>query len=198
MPFCISPIQIVIIPIFTTKNKERILKYVQEIKNKLKGYRCEIDKGEKRPGEKYYEWELKGVPFRLEIGEKEIKNKKVVLFTRDSEKKEILSIRNISKLKEHGRKFDERLRKKAEKFMNGKIINCKTKDQIKKAMKEGKIARVNWCSLDKKAMKCAEYIEKELNAEVKGTLANKKEKPTGKCVICDKPAREVVYIAKSY
>jgi len=198
MPFCISPIQIVIIPIFTTKNKERILKYVREIKSKLKSYRCEIDKGEKRPGEKYYEWELKGVPFRLEIGEKELKNKKVILFTRDSKKKENLSMGNLSKLKEYGRKFDERLRKKAEKLLNGKITNCKTKDQIKKVIKEGKIARISWCSLDKKAMKCAEYIEKEINAEVKGTLANKKEKPTGKCVICDKPAREVVYIAKSY
>ncbi|GAH32220.1 unnamed protein product [marine sediment metagenome] len=59
--------------------------------------------------------------------------------------------------------------------MNGKIINCRTKDQIKKAMKEGKIAKISWCSLDKKAMKCAEYIEKEINAEVKGILANKKE-----------------------
>ena len=198
MPFCISPIQIVIVPIFTTKNKDRILKYAKEIKSKLKNHRCEIDKSEKRPGEKYYEWELRGVPFRLEIGEKEIKNKKVILFTRDTKKKEALSIKNISKLKEYGRKFDERLRKKAENLLKKSIANCKTKDQIKKAIKEGKIARINWCALDKKAMKCAEYIEKEINAEVRGTLANKKEKPTGKCIICDKPAREVVYIAKSY
>jgi len=198
MPFCISPIQIVIIPIYTTKNKIKVMNYAREIKSKLKSYRCEIDKSEKRPGEKYYEWELKGVPFRLEIGEKEIKNKKVILFTRDLKKKENLSIRNISKLKEYGRKFDERLRKKAEKFLNGKIINCKTKDQIKKAIKEGKIAKISWCSLDKKAMKCAEYIEKEINAEVRGTLANKKEKPFGPCAICGKKAKLVVYIAKSY
>ncbi|GAI01296.1 unnamed protein product, partial [marine sediment metagenome] len=70
MPFCISPIQIVVVPIYTKKNKIKIMKYAREIKSKLKSYRCEIDKSEKRPGEKYYEWELKGVPFRLEIGEK--------------------------------------------------------------------------------------------------------------------------------
>ena len=198
LPFSISPIQIVIIPIFTTKNKDRILRYAKEIKGKLKNLRVEIDNTEKRPGEKYYEWELKGVPFRLEIGEKEIKNKKVILFIRDSKKKENLSLRNISKLKEYGRKFDERLRKKAESLLKKSIVNCKTKEQIKKIIKKEKIARINWCSLNKSGEKCAEYIEKEINAEVKGILANKKEKPTGKCAICDKPAREIVYIAKSY
>jgi prolyl-tRNA synthetase len=200
MPFCISPIQIVIVPIYTKKNKEKILKESENIKKKIESLKLkvEIDKSEKRPGEKYYEWELKGVPFRLEIGEKEIKNKKVILFTRDSKKKESLSMKNISKLKEFGRKFDERLRKKAEKLLNGKIINCKTKDQIKKVIKEGKIAKISWCSLDKKAMKCAEYIEKEINAEVRGTLANKKEKSFGPCAICGKKAKLVVYIAKSY
>jgi len=198
MPFCISPIQIVIVPIYTKKNKIKVINYAREIKSKLKSYRCEIDKSEKRPGEKYYEWELKGVPFRLEIGEKEIKNKKVILFIRDSKEKESLSMKDIPKLKEFGRKFDERLRKKAEKLLNEKIINCKTKDQIKKAIKEGKIAKISWCSLDKRGIKCAEYIEKEINAEVRGTIANKKEKPTGKCIICDKSSKEVVYVAKSY
>jgi prolyl-tRNA synthetase len=198
LPFSVSPVQIVIIPIFTTKNKDRILKYAEEIKGKLKNLRVEIDKSEKRPGEKYYEWELKGVPFRLEIGEKEIKNKKVILFIRDLKKKENLSIKNISKLKAYGKKLDERLRKKAENLLKKSITNCKTKEQIKKAIKEGKIARVNWCSLNKSGEKCAEYIEKEVNAEVRGILANKKEKSAGKCIICNKPAKEVVYIANSY
>jgi len=65
-------------------------------------------------------------------------------------------------------------------------------------MREGKIARVNFCSIEKEGMKCAEHIEKEINAEVRGVLANKKEKSTGNCIICNKPAREVVYVAKSY
>ena len=200
LPFSISPVQIVIVPIYTKKNKEKILKESENIKKKIESMKLkvEIDKSEKRPGEKYYEWELRGVPFRLEIGGKEIKNKEVILFIRDSKRKEKLSIRNISKLKEYGRKFDERLKKKAEKLLKKSIANCKTKDELKKAMKNNKIARINWCSTDKKGEKCAEYIEKELKAEVRGTLANKKEKPTGKCIICNKPAKEVVYIAKSY
>ena len=198
LPFQLSPIQVVIVPIYTKKNKAKIMKYSGEIKSKLKNYRVEIDEREYSPGWKFNEWELKGVPFRIEVGEREIKNKKVVLFTRNSKKKENLSIKSISKLKELGKKFDKELRKQAEKFLKSRIINCKTKEQVKKAMKDGKIARVNWCSLDKKGLKCAEHVEKEINAEVRGTLANKREKPTGKCVICNNPAKEVVYVAKSY
>jgi len=199
-PFCIAPIQVIIIPIFNIKNKNSIIKEATKLKEKLNflGIRTEIDASEKRPGEKYNHWELRGVPFRIEIGEKEFKGKKVTLVSRDTNKKENLSIKNFSKLKELGKKFDTRLKEKAEKLMKGKIVNSKTKQDIKKAIKDKKIARVNFCSIDKQGEKCAEYVEKEINAEIRGTLANKKEKPTGKCVICGKPAKEVVYIGKSY
>jgi len=199
-PFCIAPIQVIIIPIFNIKNKNSIIKQATKLKEKLNsiGIRTEIDASEKRPGEKYNHWELRGVPFRIEIGEKEFKGKKVTLVSRDTNKKENLSIKNFSKLKELGKKFDTRLKEKAEKFMKGRVINCKTKQDIKKIIKDKKIARVNFCSINKQGEKCAEYVEKEINAEVRGTLANKKEKPTGKCVICGKPAKEVVYIGRSY
>ncbi|MBA7634034.1 hypothetical protein ES703_41608 [subsurface metagenome] len=82
--------------------------------------------------------------------------------------------------------------------MKNKIINCKTKQEIKKTIKNKKIARVNFCSIDKKGEKCAEYVEKEIDSEIRGILANKKEKSMGKCIICGKPAKEVVYIGKTY
>tara|TARA_Y100000296_G_scaffold86080_1_gene124570 strand:- start:2938 stop:4392 length:1455 start_codon:yes stop_codon:yes gene_type:complete len=200
IPFCISPIQLIIIPVFNKKNKNKILKESKKIKEKLESLeiKTKIDASEKRPGEKYYEWELKGVPFRIEVGEKEIKNKKLTLFTRDIGKKQRISINYFSKIKKLGEEFDKRLKEKSDKFMKGKIINCKTKQEIKKAMENKKIVRINFCSIDKKGEKCAGYIEKELQAEVRGILANKKEKPIGKCLICNKQAKEVVYIGKSY
>ena len=199
-PFCIAPIQVIIIPIFNIKNKNKIIKQATKLKEKLNSIeiRTEIDASEKRPGEKYNHWELRGVPFRIEIGEKEFKTKKVTLVSRDTNKKENLSIKNFSKIKELGKEFDIRLKEKAEGFMKGKVVNCKTKEDIKKAIKNKKIARVNFCSIDKQGEKCAEIIEKEINAEVRGTLINKKERPTGKCIICGKPAKEVVYVGKSY
>jgi prolyl-tRNA synthetase len=201
MPFSISPIHVVIVPIFTKENKNKVIKEGEKIKDILKksGLCVELDiREEKRPGEKYYEWELKGVPFRIELGEKEIKNKKLVLFTRDSRKKEIILLSKISGIRKLGDEYDLRLIKKADEFMKGKIVECKTKNEIKKAIEGKKIARVNFCSVEKEGIKCAEVVEREINADIRGTLANKVEKPNGDCVICGKKAYEVVYIGRSY
>jgi len=200
LPFCISPIQIIIVPIYKAENKNKIIAECKKIATKLKelNLRVEIDSSEKRPGEKYYEWELKGVPLRLEIGQNELKSKKIILFTRDTRKKSIISLKDLKKLKSYGNDFDLRLKNNADNFMKGKIQTCKTKEEIKKAFKNKKIARVAFCSIDKSGIKCAEYIEKNIGAEVRGILANKKEKPKGNCIICNKKAKEVVYLGKSY
>ena len=201
IPYCISPVKVIIVPIYDAKNKSKVLKYCKEINSNLNELGIQNwlnDKEGYSPGWKFHESELKGIPFRLEIGEKEVKAKSETLFTRDIEKKEKLSIKSLSKIKDYGKAYDERLRKKAEKSMDNKIANCRTKDEIKKALNSGKIARVNFCSVDKGGEKCAEHIEKELGAEIRGTLANKNEKASGKCVICNTSAKEVVYIGRSY
>ena len=82
--------------------------------------------------------------------------------------------------------------------MKARIVNSKTKEEVKKVVKGGKVARVNFCSVEKPGEKCAEYVEKQLNAEVRGTWANKREKSSGKCINCNKTANEIVYIGKSY
>lgn len=200
IPFCISPIQVIIIPIFSKENKKNVLEKSEKIKQELENLslKVEIDSSEKRPGEKYFEWELKGVAFRLEIGEKEIRNKKLTLFTRDTGKKEFLNLKDLPKLKKLGEEFDKRLKGKADKFMKNKIVSCKTKQDLKKAIEDKKIARLDFCSVEKDGEKCAEHVEKETGAEIRGTLANKKETPSGKCIICGKKATEVVYVGKSY
>ena len=199
LPFSISPTQIMIVPIFTKENKSQILKYCESIQNELKCYRVEIDSRETySPGWKFHESELKGVPFRIEIGNNELQNKEITLFTRDTGKKEALALKNLSSFGKRGIEFDERLKSKAENFMKDKIADCKSKEDLAKAMQNGKIARVNFCSLESPGIKCAEEIEKEYGASVRGNLANKKEIPKGKCVICKRPAESVAYIGKSY
>lgn len=200
IPFSISPVQVIIVPIFNKDNKDTVIKESAKIKDTLEelGIRTEVDSSEKRPGEKYYEWELKGVPFRIEIGEKEIKEKKLTLFTRDLRKKDNLLIKDLKKIKELGEEFDERLKSKADKFLKQNVVSCKSKQELNKTIQEKKIARINFCSIDSDGEKCAEQIEKEMNAEVRGILANKKEKPEGNCLICGKKAKEVAYVGKSY
>ncbi len=200
LPFCVSPIQTIIVPIFTKENKEKIIKESEKIKNILEkeGVKVEIDCSDKRPGEKYYEWELKGVPFRIEVGEKEIKEKKVILFYRDTKKKEKVSIKDLKKIKEYGKELDKRILKKADDFLEKNITDCKNKEELELIMSSGGLARVNFCSTKKEGEKCAEYIEKKINAEVRGTIASKQEEANGKCIFCGKEAKEIVYIGKSY
>ena len=201
LPYAISPIQVIIIPIFNAENKSKILKKSKEILEKLEkeNIKAEIDERDyKRPGEKYNIWELKGVPFRIELGEKELKNNEFVLFTRDINKKEKLRLNDIKKIPKLGKDFDKRLKDKADKFADKRIVNCSSKKEIKDALSSGKLARINFCSIDKSGIACAEIIEKEFSGDVRGTLANKNEKPSGNCMFCGKPATKVVYIGRSY
>lgn len=201
LPYAISPIQVIIVPIFSTENKEKILKKSQEILETLQelGIKSEIDSRDyKRPGEKYHIWELKGVPFRIEFGEQDLKNNEVVLFTRDTKKKEKLKLKDLKTLNKLGQEFDKRLKEKADKFVEKRLVDCSTKKEIKEALGSGKMARVNFCSTDKSGVPCAEIVEKEFSGDVRGTLANKNEKPKGNCIICGKPATKVVYIGRSY
>ena len=201
LPYAISPLQVIIVPIFNAENKSKILKKSGEILKKLEKehIRADIDERDyKRPGEKYHIWELKGVSFRIELGEKELKKDEFTLFTRDTKKKEKIKLKDLKKIPKLGKDFDKRLREKAEKFTEKRIVNCSNKKEIKEALSAGKLARINFCSTDNAGIACAEIIEKEFSGDVRGTLANKEEKPAGNCLFCGKPATKVVYIGRSY
>jgi prolyl-tRNA synthetase len=190
----------VIVPILRKENKESILKESAIIKEKIKelGIKVELDLSEKSPGEKFHIWELKGVPLRLEIGENEIKAKELTLSIRTSDKKEKIKISELKKLNTIIEKYDQELFKKADNTIRGKIIDAKTKKEVLEILDKGCIARINFCSTDEPGAKCAAIVEKEMNAEVRGTMANKKESASGNCLICGKKATEVIYIGRSY
>jgi len=199
LPWKIAPKQVVIVPI---KNSPEILKKVEKIKQELetKDIEVEVDLSEKTTGEKFYFWEMKGVPARIEIGLKEIENKELTIFRRDLNKKEKIKEKDLIKyIQEFSTQYDKNLTKQSDNLFNNRIIDVDSKSELKKAIEQGKIARCNFCSVEKKAMNCAEIIEKEINAEVRGTKFEK-ETPLkdSKCVICKKPAKEIVYIARAY
>ena len=200
-PYSVSPTQVVIVPIFTTKNKKKVLKKAEEIFSKLNklGVKVELDSdSEKRPGEKYHYWELKGVPFRIEFGEKELEKKELTFFERDTREKIKIKIADLKKIPDLGKEFDKRLLENADKMFKEKIAFGKTEKDVKKILDEGKVAKVDFCSTDKNGLKCAQIVEKNLGAEVRGTLANTNEKARGNCPFCGKHAKKVVYIGRSY
>ena len=199
LPFIIAPIQIVIIPILKQENKKSVLDYCKKSEERLSGFRVKLDSSESTPGEKFYYWETRGIPLRIEVGEQEIKKKELTIFLRDIKKRIKVKESDLLKtLSKEGNAFDEGLRQKADKWFKDRIVDAKTKDDLKKIIDDKKVARVNFCSLNREGEKCAEYIEKQLLASVRGARADKQETANGSCIICGKKASAVVYIAKSY
>jgi len=142
---------------------------------------------------------MKGVPIRIDLGLKDAEKKQITIFRRDLDKKEIISEKDlILTIKKISDKFTKNLIKKADKVFDNRIKDVRNVSEIKKAIQEGAIARCNFCSVEKNGEVCAEIIEKEVGAEIRGTKLDEKSKITGKCAICGKPARHIVYIAKSY
>ncbi|MEM2956273.1 MAG: proline--tRNA ligase [Candidatus Pacearchaeota archaeon] len=200
-PWKIAPIQVIIIPIM---NEKSLLEKANEIKKILNENKisAEIDDSEKRPGEKYYFWEMKGVPLRIEIGNNEIKNSELTIYRRDIEKKEKIKEKDLLEwIKKTSKDYDKNLVTRADSIFNSKIIDVSSFSELKSAIENGRIARAGFCSIEKDGEKCAEKIEKNLpRTKVRGTKLEK-EKPIGKtakCIICGKKAKEVVYIAQEY
>jgi len=200
-PWKIAPKQIVIVPITPDK---QLIKKAEKIKKELEEKNIDviidIDK-EKRIGEKFYFWEMKGIPIRIEIGEKEIKNKELTIYRRDLDEKQTIKEKGLIKqIESISKSYDKNLLKQAELVFKNRIQDVSNKEELKTALEIGKIARCGFCSVEKEGEKCAETIEKETQAKIRGTKLIKeipKDKLT-KCIICGKKAKEVVYIAREY
>ncbi|MFH1664265.1 MAG: proline--tRNA ligase [archaeon] len=201
LPFTAAPLQAVIVPIYNDKNKEKILKETEKIRKELteKKLRAEADLTDKTIGEKFYFWEMKGVPFRIELGEKELTEKKATVFARHSGKKTKENLARISSLiLKEGEKQLKELQLKAEKEFSEAIVSADSIEKAKKELEKGKIIKTGFCSVSMEGYSCAEKIEKELNASIRGTRLGEKENPKGNCIACGKKAEKIVYIAKSY
>jgi prolyl-tRNA synthetase len=197
-PWEIAPIQVVIVPI--DNNDEKIRKTAKSLKEQIEKFASvKIDSSEKRPGEKFNYWEMKGVPIRIDIGAKDLKNKKLTLFRRDLDKKIIVSqAKVLNEIKKIAKETTENLVKNADKLFNNKIKDAKSLSEIKKIINEGGIARIPFCSVEKQGEKCAGIIEKEINTQVRGTRFDEKQKVSGKCAVCGTKANYIVYVARAY
>jgi len=201
LPFTLAPVQVVIVPMHSAKHQKEIDFLTQKLNMEFfeNNIDSQVDDSDKRPGEKFFHWEMKGVPFRIEIGEQELNDEEVTVFIRDKKEKVKLKLKNlVEDIKNLGAEYDVRLREKADNMFADSLVDCKTKEDVRLALEDKKIAKFNFCSRENKGKSCAEFIEKELSARVMGTLMGKNEKGNGKCLFCGKSADVKVYAGKSY
>ena len=200
LPPEVAPIDAVIIPIIYREVVEKVLEEAEKLKTELEkaGYNVVVDKTQEKPGAKFYKWELKGVPIRIEVGPKDIENETVVLVRRDTLDKKIVKRKDIIQEFEKTLKMiTENLRKRAREFFESKIVDAQTLEEAKEHVESGKVAVVDWCG-DKS---CGLEIEEKTGLNLLGMkIADGKfEKPKNiKCVNCNRDAKYRLVISKSY
>ncbi len=205
-PFHVAPIQVVIIPIPMKDGgiSEKVLEKSRKVFELLKKAGISVvldDKEDETPGSKYYKWELRGVPLRIEIGPREVKEGKITITRRDNlERITVSDSELIEKIKEIGEKMFEDMKQRAMKFFKENIVEVSSIDKANKMVEEGKIAILPWCGDEKES----ETLEEIISGRIIGILLNKNnlkpEKPREglKCAICGKNAKKYLVIAKSY
>lgn len=202
LPFKLAPVQVIVVPIYKEENKKEVLKYSNKIKKYLsKDYRVKIDDSSNTPGYKFNEWEMKGVPIRLEIGGREQENNQVTVSVRTSKEKQTINLIKLKKyIKLQSKEITETLKKEADENFDNKIHDAKTLEQLKQEIDKGGFVRVPFCSIDMKGKECAEIIKAETSGDVRGVKFYNPEKPDKNevCICCGKPAKHIVYIGKQY
>jgi prolyl-tRNA synthetase len=201
-PYSIAPMQVVIIPIAADKNKT-VSKFCKQIKDTLfeKDIRVVLDDSANRPGWKFNQWEMKGVPLRLEAGPKEAKGKFVTLVRRDTGVKKKVNLKTLTEtIRKEGESITASLRRKADSYFRKNFHQAKTLKDLEKTISKGGFTKIPFCYVDIKGVPCAEKIKEKLHGDVRGERADKKEKPSkgDKCAVCGKKATVIVYVGKQY
>lgn len=198
LPPHVAPIQVVIVPIFKNGEQEKFDAVLGELAKKLlaKGIRVKYDNAEnKRPGFKFADYELKGVPVRLVMGGRDLENGTIEVMRRDTLEKETLSFEGIEeKVVALLEEIQENIYQKALKLREEKTYTCTTYDDFKERIKDGGFFIYDWDGTSE--------TEEQLKADTQATIRcipdALSQDNLGIDMISGKPAVARVYIARSY
>ena len=196
LPPYIAPIQTVITIIGHGADAEQVIDRARIIMRKLSdaGICCELDKRELRPGEKFYEWEKKGVPVRIELGPKDIKNNSAVLVRRDTGEKQTVPIASLPEtVSTLLSTIQENLlaRSKERLAMRTKIVD--SWEDFVLAIDDNNFVLAHWCG----GAEIEKQIKEETGATIRCIPFNQPEE-AGVCIKSGKPSNRRVLFAKAY
>jgi prolyl-tRNA synthetase len=198
-PFEIAPLQVVIVPITTKKEvEEKCFGLKKELEEA--GLSAQVDNSDRMPGWKFNEWELKGVPIRLEVGPRELKAGEVTLVRRDNgEKKTVKEEKLADSILAEGKSLSKNLLRKADESFKGKIHDAASLEELSEKLDVGGFVRVDLCTVDMPGKACEDRIKEACaGGKVRGVRADREEKPAGGCIACGKPAACKAYVARQY
>ncbi len=188
LPPAIAPTQVIIVPI--AMQKGGVVEKANELKDRLSNFRVKVDDSDKSPGWKFSEYEMKGVPIRLEVGPKDIEKNQVVLARRDSGEKIIVSMDNleeeVAKLLED---IQHSMLENARARRDSKTYVAKNMDEFEKIINETPgFIKAMWCG----DQACEDKI-KEMTGATSRCIPFEQEEISDTCVCCGKKAKHMVY-----
>ncbi|MBY6287273.1 proline--tRNA ligase [Nanohaloarchaea archaeon H12] len=210
LPPFVAPIQVVVVPIYQEENKQEVLEYAEEVSNKLEknGVRVKFDDRDHRtPGYKFNEWELKGVPLRVEVGPNEVEDDAVTTVRRDTGNKKMGTDREefVSKAQETLEDIQESMFGELEEYLHENIRKADSKNEILSTIGKNRgYVKTKWCGKEE----CEEEVKDQVAAEIvvlpfredskPATIQENLEKISGECAICGEKAERWAYFAKNY
>jgi len=196
LPPRVAPYQVVIVPIGRDNWRETVLPKAQEIQQQLRsaGIRVTLDERDERPGWKFSEWELRGVPLRVEIGPKDIEKSAVLVARRDTREKQSLAMDGLAtRIQQLLDDVQRSLFDRARTFRDEHTHRVSTYEEFKQVM-EGRPGFViaPWCG--------STDCEAQIKSETQATIRNmpRSGAPGGTCIRCDQGAIAEAWFAKSY
>jgi len=190
IPPDVAPIQVVVVPILAKGQSESVMKHCEDVRDRLaqEGFRVRLDDRDDRPGSKFYDWEIRGVPLRLELGPRDISDDVVTFARRDLGERGTFErenlLRSVTSLLEEESK---ELRRRAREKMNTAVETVESLEGIPE-----KILRMGWCGSEE----CGREIEETTDLTLLGTPYTPEEFK-GRCVVCGRETDTVIYAARA-
>lgn len=199
LPPKVAPIQVVIVPIYKNdEQRETMCKYGAELKAKLdaKGLRVELDdRDTQKPGFKFHEWELKGVPVRLAVGPRDLEESTIEIARRDTMTKETVKVDGIDdRCVELMSEIQTNLFNKALAHRDANVYKVDTWDEFKAQIEKGGFVLAHWDGTTETELK----IKEETKATLRFIPLDDSTAEEGKCVFSGKPSHRRVYFARAY
>lgn len=194
LPPAIAPVQVMIIPV--AQHKPGVLEKARELRERLKGIaRVKLDDSDNSPGWKFAQYEMKGVPLRLEIGPKDIEQGQCVIVRRDNREKYFVKLSELeTKIPELLQAVHDGLYASALKNRESRTWSAKTMDEINELLaKDTGFIKALWCG----DPACEEQLKDKTGVSSR-CMPFDGQGEKGACVCCGKPAETMVYWGKAY
>ena len=195
LPPKIAPIQVVIVPV--AQHKPGVLEKAAELRDRLADkYRVKLDDSENSPGWKFAQYEMQGVPLRVEIGPKDIENGQCVLVRRDTREKQFISLDQLEAAVEQGlQDLHDAMYQRALKNLEEKTFTATTYEEfLDTAQNKPGFIKAMWCG----DSACEDKIKEDTGGVKSRCIPFEEEHLSDVCVCCGKPARHMVYWGRQY